>query len=1227
MVLKAMFASSLEEEEEEMLLRKCHVRKAKRLNEKSRRISQQENESLQSGERVPSPVPPPSIRSTTTPGSRSKEKYRSGYFELPKPHSHSTDDPYPAPSPPPRSPVFTSPSLGSRSLALSLSLLSPAGFVIASGGRKTLNNRYSPEPNVLNYQSVERTISSDSAGSGGGDGVQLFSPDGRARLHSGSPQSPLSPQPTTPALTPTGSCQQEDDTDATGASSYKEADASGGTKESNRVKQFLFHRDRERARKAQLLFNEAYGSVDFAPEGEDTSPHCTPHTSLSKKSHGSRSSPSKNNQRSHHRLSLHSSGGGGVGTRNSSSERAQDRYMRIDLETDIRAGTSGLVFTPSTGGSKTPRSPRSNSHSKTLNNHTSISPYTPHASLSSSAAAIAIARKSSFSSPAKEGAAGGDGSVDPYGSNSPYYRALTLGVPSPTAAKSRLSVSSGGDQWANSRLQRQQEEEEEVAEAGEPYKRRTSTLSSEGELTSSSRSGSEDSASSGASVHSAEHIAEYHSHFPALPMVPQQPSGLNSLSALSLALNAVSKRQTVSSHEDDKTEGDEDKEQHEAILIEGKLLESPVISPLKCTAEEVCDMFYDAVCQNDMPSEVGGDSKTGAARAMRAWDDADTDSDEECGGDTSDLGSLDSAAASAIATMQQQLRKIADVDATCANLMQKCDYIYDILKRQSRSKFDAQWMSNVVLPFCTSQRIKCPADTPTVRELLTLGHVHPALLYHLVQGLQYEDRRFESSRMLLISAFYTLSPEAISSDSDASTLYSLCLRSKIASALEHACDERRQRCDSLQALSVSLEMDVNYISKVGYSDLCTTSITPDDASSCLHSLTTGCDFTAVIESENERPTYKTRDSESGLLELMKFMIAQEVNRALQLMQQQEQAACSWSDETKSSTTATPAETSSSSSSSCSSELCTSKGILLRLTASYCHLFRCYTQKLGACYFGSSENVEQPALLEQLLQCLDGLLAWAKILCNFSHIEVMNLTPPSSSSGASAAASADSARRSVLDDVCEFILRSTARHWTGRLNFAQDIAYMLQCEVVLTIYSPIATPTTTVGNTSYASIYKASCSSGSSGCGSEIGSALPSLTSGNSNRLGKSAQFIVSQILRRLLKRVISPHMKVATQAIQSLQNPVIMVRYFLPRMTTAMVSYIFGTEVGRITFLSGSDWSNEQREDSLNALVDCLRECREIFSGPGASNLQLQATSTQLLDTTLELLQVIEDAE
>jgi hypothetical protein len=69
------------------------------------------------------------------------------------------------------------------------------------------------------------------------------------------------------------------------------------------------------------------------------------------------------------------------------------------------------------------------------------------------------------------------------------------------------------------------------------------------------------------------------------------------------------------------------------------------------------------------------------------------------------------------------------------------------------------------------------------------------------------------------------------------------------------------------------------------------------------------------------------------------------------------------------------------------------------------------------------------------------------------------------------------------------------------------------------------------------------------------------------------------------------------------------------------------SDLSLVCFYALPGWDNAQREDCLNLLVDRLRECREIHTASGAASQQLQASSAQLLDTTLELLQMIEDAE
>jgi hypothetical protein len=53
-------------------------------------------------------------------------------------------------------------------------------------------------------------------------------------------------------------------------------------------------------------------------------------------------------------------------------------------------------------------------------------------------------------------------------------------------------------------------------------------------------------------------------------------------------------------------------------------------------------------------------------------------------------------------------------------------------------------------------------------------------------------------------------------------------------------------------------------------------------------------------------------------------------------------------------------------------------------------------------------------------------------------------------------------------------------------------------------------------------------------------------------------------------------------------------------------------------------WSNYTREENLSLLVSKLRDCRTVYQN---WSVALQSTSSSLLDTTLELLQVIEDSE
>lgn len=351
-------------------------------------------------ERVPSPSP----LKSSTPGRRMKSKAESG--AEPPPSPRSTDDHYPVPSPPPRSPVFSSPAFGRGPLALSLNLMSPAGFTI-SGSKKSFQARYSPEPNVLSCRNMERSTSMDSVG-GIGD-ITLNSPCSRGM----EPDSCVSPDLSEQSPRAGGSA----DPDRGGTPEVEGNNTTlSNSKDSSRVKQFLFHRDRDRTRKAQLMFTAAYGSSDQLYDDDEQS--SAAHTPLASRSAISSSSGAK---------SAHKSSG--LNRTASAGKNHGDKYMRIDLETDIRAGTSGLVYTPTLRSMKA-RLPRSAGSSGSR---------TPSA---------AIAMQRSAPPPGPPGA--GDDAGSPFGSSSPYYRALTLGVQSPPAAvgvvisKQQLTVTAAG---------------------------------------------------------------------------------------------------------------------------------------------------------------------------------------------------------------------------------------------------------------------------------------------------------------------------------------------------------------------------------------------------------------------------------------------------------------------------------------------------------------------------------------------------------------------------------------------------------------------------------------------------------------------------------------------------------------------------------------------------------------------------------------------------------------
>lgn len=266
-------------------------------------------------------MPPPAIKNG---GSGSKGKFRSTFVPEPETEStHSTDDVYPAPSPPPRSPSFTSPVALTRTLALSLSLFSPAGYTI-SGGKKSISRQSSSaEVNGLSYANPIGRSRSDSNGSWGEfvlPGSPQRSPN--AEFHKSRDSAGNNGE-----KSPPGADSPID------VNAYREQPDDGGSysKDSSRVKQFLFHRDRDRARKAQLLYPSAGGSLgDITQEWDEYE-----YGGAENKTPGKRGSPTEGANRK----SLSKKGSGGrsqhqqhwQGHSRSAGKSPAERYIAVDL--------------------------------------------------------------------------------------------------------------------------------------------------------------------------------------------------------------------------------------------------------------------------------------------------------------------------------------------------------------------------------------------------------------------------------------------------------------------------------------------------------------------------------------------------------------------------------------------------------------------------------------------------------------------------------------------------------------------------------------------------------------------------------------------------------------------------------------------------------------------------------------------------------------------------------
>lgn len=261
-------------------------------------------------------MPPPSIK---TSGSTSKGKFRSTFVppDVETSGVHSTDDVYPAPSPPPRSPSFGSPVALTRTLALSLSFFSPGGYTIST--TKKSATRHSPEASGLCYSNVIGRSRSDSNGSWGEFAITSPQKSPNTDFHKSYDSAEKSPR--IAAASPID------------VNAYKESPPDGEntsySKDSSRVKQFLFHRDRDRARKAQLVYPFMGGNSADATHYQDWEDY--EYGGADHKTPGKRGSPTPEGSNRKTMGGRKGSGGSGHKQHSRSAGKSSAECITVDL--------------------------------------------------------------------------------------------------------------------------------------------------------------------------------------------------------------------------------------------------------------------------------------------------------------------------------------------------------------------------------------------------------------------------------------------------------------------------------------------------------------------------------------------------------------------------------------------------------------------------------------------------------------------------------------------------------------------------------------------------------------------------------------------------------------------------------------------------------------------------------------------------------------------------------
>lgn len=474
------------------------------------------------------------------------------------------------------------------------------------------------------------------------------------------------------------------------------------------------------------------------------------------------------------------------------------------------------------------------------------------------------------------------------------------------------------------------------------------------------------------------------------------------------------------------------------------------------------------------PKQRGAEN---CGRAQRLWDDVDS-SDEDDEADSGGAG--------------RQSVKLAAVDPV--------DEFW--FKRLVSTSL----LTSSALDFACSRVAMNREDgsESSGRDVLS-QYISASFIHAVTKELSFEDERFPSPRVAVLKALYRNSSGS-----------SIAIRVLIADALLESSTSRVERCRQTTSFARLLEAETNFVASRGLvGGLTGEGVGYRTQESIQAALAASMDSSGrKWGGGEERPGTRVRDSDSSLLELLKYLITVELSEA----QAQAQARVLEMQQGRDGGVvvgpSVGAET--------DAETLRRLDHLHRVVAS---VLRCYGSGLGVLMAGES-SADQPAVLQLLIQCTENLLQTALCITppaptSTPGRSIGQIICPLSEPSAALSWAVSVSTAAASGWLAERFLGTLLRLWPsvaggGGGGFVQEVAFVKLTECCLKFaLPPLSVPVPVPPST--------------------FSSPLPHL----------SAKGVLSKCLAKVLSTLQSAHFKVALQALATIQNPAVLGRFFV----------------------------------------------------------------------------------